>query len=189
MSNPIISQLQPLQKKSNKWLNQVVVSYLQDTEKPLALVQQKRVANAQWGVVPRKGISSLSIKENCFSRRKVKTLSLQNQHIVRHLNTGLLGGSGYPVLTAALGIAGGAISAGAGLIFTVATTALNLGNTAQRVLARLDDEIWHVEEIGKEGEKPVYVSAYFIVDPYRSNNSASAKGWLIHEERHEILTN
>ncbi|MGD8569616.1 MAG: hypothetical protein PVJ39_16135, partial [Gammaproteobacteria bacterium] len=77
-------------------------------------------------------------KENCFLRRKVTILSRKNQHIIGHLNNGLLGGTSYPILTAALGIAGGGVSALGGLIFTTATTALSLGNTAHRVLARLD---------------------------------------------------
>ena len=52
-------------------------------------------------------------------------------------------------------------------------------------VARLDDEIWHIEEIGKEGNKAVYLSAFFIVDPYRKQ--ALSKGWLIHEEREELI--
>jgi hypothetical protein len=96
----------------------------------------------------------------------------------------LLGGERYPVLTAAIGIAGGAISGGAGLLFTLSTTGLALVNTAGKVLARAGDEIWHIEEIGKEGNKAIYISAFFIVDPYRKQ--APDKGWLIHEEREEI---
>lgn len=110
-----------------------------------------------------------------------------NAHITSKLNQDLLGDESYPVLTAALGIATGIVSGGAGLFFTLATTGLTLGNTTRRVLARPGDEIWHIEEIGKIGNKPVYVSAFFLVDPYRKK--APNKGWLIHEEREELLLN
>jgi hypothetical protein len=33
--------------------------------------------------------------------------------------------------------------------------------------------------------KAIYVSAYFIVDPFRKQTPG--KGWLIHEEREELL--
>lgn len=96
----------------------------------------------------------------------------------------MLGGESYPILTTALGIASGVVSGGAGLIFTLATTGLALANTTTKVLARPNDEIWHIEEIGKIGNKAVYVSAFFIVDPFRKQSTS--KGWLIHEEREEL---
>lgn len=110
------------------------------------------------------------------------------------LNTALLGGKSYPVLTATLGTAVGIASLGAGLFFTVATTALSLAQTSQRALARPGDQIWQIEEIGKvldnsllgSGKyKAVHVLSYFLVDPYR--NQAPRKGWLIHEERNDIV--
>ncbi len=101
------------------------------------------------------------------------------------LNNELLGGESYPVLTATLDIATGVVSGGAGLLFTLATTGLTLANTTSRVLARTGDEIWHIEEIGKVGNKATYVSAFFIVDPFRKQTPG--KGWLLHEEREEII--
>jgi len=70
-------------------------------------------------------------------------------------------------------------------LFTLATTGLSLANTTSKVLARPGDEIWHIEEIGKEGNKAIYLSAFSIVDPYRKQ--APNKGWLIHEEREELV--
>ncbi|MGD8785761.1 MAG: hypothetical protein PVG75_15050, partial [Thioalkalispiraceae bacterium] len=172
-------------EQSGKFLNPVIKAYLQNHEQPLALVKHHQIANSKWAVKPRNGSASLNQFQNRHSRRRVKILSHANKHIINKLNTELLGGQSYPVLTAALGIAAGAVSAGAGLIFTVATTWLSLANTTYRVLSRTGDEIWHVEEIGKENNKPVYVSAYFIVDPYRI--TTNSRGWLIHEERHEVL--
>lgn len=58
--------------------------------------------------------------------------------------------------------------------------------TSQRVLARSGDEIWHVEEIGKVRSggsyKAVYISSYFIVDPFRGQSlhtHSNGKGWLL----------
>ncbi len=114
-------------------------------------------------------------------------------NLLTNLNTSLLGGESYPVLTATLGTAAGIASFGAGLIFTVAATGLSLSQTSQRVLARPGDEIWQIEEIGKVldggafgsgGYKAVHVLSYFLVDPYR--RQAPRKGWLIHEDRNDI---
>jgi len=185
VSVDIVNQLHQLQEESGKSLSPVIVSYLQDSSRPRALVETVLVANGKWGVKPREGVSSLTKSANRQSIRKVKTLSPGFEHITKQLNTALLGGESYPVLTAVLGTVVGFASAGAGLLFTVATTGLSLANTIQRVLARTGDEIWHVEEIGKVGNKAMYVSSYFIVDPYRSQTPN--KGWLIHEEREEVL--
>lgn len=92
-------------------------------------------------------------------------------------------------MTTALGIANGFISAGGGILFSVATTALSLNTQSHRALARNGDEIWHMEEIGKvkDGAKyrAEYVSAFFIVDPFRKQSRS--QGWLIHEERKNII--
>lgn len=187
MSFNILSQLQELQRKSNNHLNPVVVSSIQDHAKPRALVETVLVSNGKFAVKPIKGASSLATPNNRQSKRKVSTLTVGNEHVTSKLNLELLGGETYPVLTAALGIATGPISAGAGLLFTIATTGLALANTTKRVLARPGDEIWHIEEIGKVGNKATYVSAFFIVDPFRKQ--APNKGWLIHEEREELFLN
>lgn len=185
MSAGILNQLQPLQQNSGKSLNPVVVASLQDSNLPLALVRPVMIANANWAVEPRNGVDSLKDPKNRQSIRKVKTFKFGSEQTIKQLNTALLGGESYPVLTAILGTAAGFLSAGAGLLFTIATTGLSLANSAQRVLARSGDEIWHVEEIGKTGNKAIYISSYFIVDPYRKN--APGKGWLIHEERKNLV--
>ncbi|VAW89990.1 hypothetical protein MNBD_GAMMA17-1847 [hydrothermal vent metagenome] len=184
MSSNILNQLQELQKQSNRRLNPVIMSYLSDHSNPRALVKSELVANGQFSVKPCKGASSLATQNNRQSKRKVSTFSTGSEHIANKLNKELLGGESYPILTTALGIASGVISGGASLIFTLTTTGLALSNTTSKVLARPGDEIWHIEEIGKVGNKAVYVSAFFIVDPFRKQ--AINKGWLIHEEREEL---
>ncbi|MCW8125533.1 hypothetical protein OQE62_03000 [Microbulbifer halophilus] len=51
-----------------------------------------------------------------------------------------------------------------------------------------DGVFFVIEEIGKESRNgvfaPVYVSSFFVVDPYRVH--FPPKGWLIHEERLDI---
>ena len=187
MVTNILSQLQELQRKSNNHLNPIVLSAIQDHVKPRALVETVLVANGKFTIKPVKGSSSLTTTNNRQFKRRVSTLTTGNEHVISKLNQELLGGENYPVLTAALGIATGAISGGAGLLFTMATTGLALANTTKRVLARPGDEIWHIEEIGKVGNKAMYVSAFFIVDPFRKQ--APNKGWLIHEEREELPLN
>jgi len=161
------------------------MSSLQDHSKPRALVETVMVANGKFAVKPVNGATSLTSPGNRQSRRKVSTLSTGTEHVVNKLNRELLGGESYPILTTALGIATGMVSGGASLLFTLATTGLSLARTTSKVLARPGDEIWHIEEIGKAGNKAIYVSAFFIVDPYRKQ--APGKGWLIHEEREELV--
>ncbi len=54
-----------------------------------------------------------------------------------------------------------------------------------QISARVSDEIWHVEEIGKFNQKVIHISSFFLVDPYRT--TAVQKGWLIHEQRREVI--
>ncbi|VAW61738.1 hypothetical protein MNBD_GAMMA08-981 [hydrothermal vent metagenome] len=103
---------------------------------------------------------------------------------MKALNRELSGGESYPILTTALGIAGGFVSGGGSILFSAALTGLSLAQKTSKVLARQADEIWHIEEIGKEGDKAVYVSSFFIAAPFRKNSKS--KGWLIHEERHDL---
>lgn len=134
------------------------------------------------------------IQKNTQSLRKIRTLDPgQEGNFTFSLNTALLGGQSYPILDAVLGTAVGVASGLAGLLFSIATTSINLQKTSQRVLARSGDEIWHVEEIGKVSSdgsyKAIYVSSYFIVDPFRGHSlhtHSNGKGWLIHEEREEL---
>lgn len=139
--------------------------------------------------MPKKGSESLLMASNRSSKRKVKTLFMGTHgNILQALNTELLGGQNYPILTTVLGTLAGAASSGTGLIFSAASAGYDSYRQAHRVLARDGDEIWHIEEIGKEQRngqfKPVYVSSFFIADPHR--NQTPSKGWLIHEERHEL---
>lgn len=185
MSANILSQLPDLCAPSGVTLNPVVRSYIQDTSNPIALVRSVRIANAQWAAEPRGGAASLLQPQNTYSNRKVKTLSGGYEYIIKLLNKELSGGEDYPILTAALGTVAGIASFGAGLIFTAATTAISTGKQTYGVLARPGDEVWHVEQIGKVGNKAVHVSSYLLGDPYRGNTSC--KGWLIHEERKDVV--
>ena len=185
MSSNIQSLLSELQQPTRMRLNPVIMASLRDHTKPRALVESVLVANGKFAVKPIKGAASLATQNNRQSTRKVSTFSAGTEHIATKLNKELLGGESYPILTTALGLATGAISGGAGLFFAVATTGLTVANTTNKVLARPGDEIWHLEEIGRVGNKATYVSAFFIVDPYRKQ--APNKGWLIHEEREELI--
>jgi hypothetical protein len=131
--------------------------------------------------VPTNGVDSLLT--NVQARRRLMVIPPgQESGYTKMLNDELLGGESYPILTAVLGTVAGAVSGGAGLIFTVVTTAIDASRTTQRVLVRPGDELWQVEEIGKNnGGDVVHVGSYFLYDPYRL--SSGVKGWLISEER------
>ena len=183
MSSAILNHLQELQKPSGKHLIMTVVAGIHDNNLPRALVVEEVIRNAKIVMKPLNGAASLAHPQNRQSIRKVNMLD--NSFLINELNTALLGGTSYPILTAVLGTAAGLASTGAGLLFAAATTGLSLSQTSRRVLARDRDEIWHVEEIGKVGNVATYVSSFILVDPYRKQ--IPKKGWLIHEERDEVL--
>lgn len=189
MALEVVDQLEELKPASNKSLNPKIVSRLQDHDVPLALVKRELVANNKWIVKPRKGTESLIHSGNHRSKRRVRSLGVgADSHLLPVLNTELLGGQSYPVLTAVLGAAAGPVSGGGALLFSAVSAGVDTAKQTYRVLARDGDEIWHIEEIGKESRNgvfaPVYVSSFFVVDPYRVH--FSPKGWLIHEERLDI---
>ena len=193
MSEAIIYKLEVVQNNSNQRLPGVAIDSSFPTD-GVQLCKPKMIANANWTYVMKNGASSLSLSQNRQYISKLTTIPTGMETNSLHiLNTALLGGKSYPVLTATLGTAAGIASFGAGLIFTVAMTGLSLAQTSQRALARAGDEIWQIEEIGKvlddgvlgSGKyKAVHVLSYFLVDPYR--RQAPRKGWLIHENRNDI---
>ena len=143
--------------------------------------------------VPKRGAAT--IMQNLQSRVKVFTLDAGRGGFMSMLNHALKGGNSYPVLEAVLGTVAGVASAGAGLIFAATTLGINLQRRSSDVLARLGDEIWHVEEIGHvveggmfsgDARVPVHISSYLLVDPYRSRGDAAQKGWLLHESRTRV---
>jgi hypothetical protein len=194
MSANVLNQLKELQSDSGIYLPQATTAgfkaHLESNgNRAIELVQPVQIANAHWTMKPRNGSSSLAKKENIHRERRVMTLSVaQEENFTYRLNTALLGGKSYPVLTAVLGAASGIASMGAGLLFAAATTGLDVMKPSNRVLARTGDEVWQVEEIGKitngSAPKAIHINSYFLVDPYRKQTLK--KGWLIHETRSEI---
>lgn len=199
MSEKILASLQKLQPKSNRRLPDSIITGMTLSLTFARYNLIRTTLNPVGGgyiTGPTYGTESLLKKENLQSIRKLMTLpEVTENSFTNSLNTELLGGEQYPILTATLGTAAGIASFGAGLLFTVGTTALSLAVTVQRVLARMGDELWQIEEIGKESTtgffggvetKAVHVGSYFLVDPYRGPGNVRSKGWLIHEQRTEL---
>ena len=193
MSQADINHLSTLQPESGKRLpTSLIHGFSTSQGGTTSLIRTERI-EGDWVGVPRQGAAQLIA--NPHSRRKVFTLDSSHQGFTETLNTALLGGGSYPVLVAVLGTAAGAVSGGAGLLFTASTVGIDLGRRTRRVLARLGDEIWHVEEVGKtlkdnffSGDRFVamHVSSYLLIDPYRSRSQVGGKGWLLHEERKRV---
>jgi hypothetical protein len=195
MSAEIMGKLQLLDSDSETRLPSHTIAGLTALvqakgEAAVQLIQPKRIANANWVSVPKHGVSSLSDPKNISRRRKLMTISPSREDGFTHrLNTALLGGKSYPILTTVLGVAGGYFSAGGSLIFAATSTALDVSKSAQRILARPGDEIWQVEEIGKvrngAAYQAVHVNSIWLADPYRQQSPM--KGWLIHQQRSELI--
>lgn len=146
----------------------------------------------KWYQEPKFGAANLL--QNLNSRQKLLVIGASSP-FTSSLNSALKGGASYPILTAALGAGVGMISSGAGLLFSAFSVGVDLGRRDSEVLARSGDEIWQIEEIGKEmrssffskdGYVAMHVSSYFLVDPYRSNSNTDIKGWLLSETRSEV---
>ncbi len=192
MSNSqIIDALKELKPPSNKSLPNYIISGMTQSlwqARYQLITAQANPEGAGFISVPTKGTASLLEKENTRAARWLMTIDGADGFTAM-LNKELAGGERYPVLNAVLSIATGAISFGAGSLFTIGTTAIDLSKTHQGVQARVGDELWQLEEIGKVktafgGWKVVHVAAYFLVDPFRARTPT--KGWLIHEERHQL---
>jgi len=188
-----VDRLSKLQKHSGKRVPSSIIHGFSAARGTLTLINIKRISG-DWVGVPAKG--SASILSNLQSRNKVMTFAGGNAAFMKNLNKQLMGGDSYPILEAVLGTAVGVVSGGAGLLFAATSLGVNLARRTSDVLVRAGDEIWHIEEIGKIFEDniiysdrwvPTHVSSYLIVDPYRSRGGAPEKGWLIHEERKEVI--
>lgn len=181
MATVINNEMPQLKKDSGKQINPIVLAMVKGREVPSHLIDVSAGAG---------GFPKMRLKESPAHKRKLQSCERIRQFgdpdiaLMFKLNTELLGGSNYPILTTALGMAAGVVSGGAGFIFSISTLGLSLAKQSARALARIGDEIWHVEEIGYSNGKPTYVSAYFLVDPYRSHTPT--KGWLFHEERWNV---
>jgi hypothetical protein len=121
------------------------------------------------------------------SARRIAWTAQERNPFMQMLNQELKGGNSYPVLVAALGAGIGlvpVVGTAAGLLFAATTTGIDLAKTSHSVIAREGDQIWQVEEIGRDGDRVIHVGSYFVVDPYRQQTPT--RGWLIHEERTEL---
>jgi hypothetical protein len=127
------------------------------------------------------GIESIPQQAKLSRMRQKLPIGVET-NLTYALNNVLLGGKQYPVTTMIGGLVAGYFSAGAGFLFSLASTAIGASQKARRVLARENDEIWQVEEVGKvksTGSRwdVVHIGSYWLSDPYRR------KHWLIHEQR------
>lgn len=193
-----LASLQELQRESGKRLpDSIITGMTSSLSRARYELIRARMNPSGAGFITEPTDGTASLQHRTQSIRKLMTLPAAVENSFTHmLNTALLGGTSYPILTAVLGTMAGEVSTTVGLIFTVADTALTLSRTSPRVLARPGDELWQIENIGKsrgsgifggQSTIAVHVGSYFLVDPYRSTGGQTReKGWLIHEERTEL---
>jgi hypothetical protein len=188
MSSQIIQSLPSLQRESGVRISSSIIHGVHASTGSRLIAPVRR--NGSYVGIPRNGTSVLQ------SSQRLLTLTAQQSGFMRALNQSLKGGSTpHPILMLALGTGVGLVSGGAGFIFGVATAGLDLAKTDTDVLARKGDEIWSFEAIGKvyetnffsvDGWVAKHIASYFIYDPFRANRSPE-KGWLIHENRTDVI--
>ncbi len=120
------------------------------------------------------------------SKRRLFNFDTAHSRFQQSVNKELGGGRSYPILTGLLSIGAGIVSGGAGIIFTLITSAADAGRQVQPVMARLGDELWQVEQVGKVKGKVVHVEYFVLWDPYRRQANVPSE-WIIHEDRHDVV--
>jgi hypothetical protein len=128
----------------------------------------------------------VDLRRKNAARRLAYTLSAGSIGFWRSLNKSLMGGEDYPVLTGVLGILTGALSAGAGVLFSLTTMAISAGKSPQGVLAREGDQVWHLERIGTDSGDIKHVEYFLLVDPFRKKSGTVESAWIIHEGRLDL---
>ena len=123
---------------------------------------------------------------NSFKRRLISFGSAN--HVFRQsLNRELAGGESYPVLGTFGGIGLGLVSGPAGIAFSLGVLLLDQSRTVQPVRARAGDEIWHVEQLARQGNNVYHVEYFVLIDPYRRLEvNQVQQEWIVHEERRRI---
>ncbi|MEM7189317.1 MAG: hypothetical protein AAF439_06875 [Pseudomonadota bacterium] len=119
------------------------------------------------------------IKDGNAVRRRVKVFG-ENDAFMRSINKQLGGGESHPVLVAGLGIAVGLVSGGAGIAFTVATTAIDIAKYTHPARARTGDAIDRYEVLGTRGGKVVHMDQLILVDLLRAKAGIKPSQWVIH---------
>jgi hypothetical protein len=132
---------------------------------------------------PAPGIN-LGLKNS--SKRRLFNFDADHAKFQKTVNRQLAGGESYPILTGLLSIGAGIASFGAGTVFTLVTAAADSGRQVQTVMARLGDELWQVELVGKKKGKIVHVEYFVLWDPYRRDAEVPSD-FIIHEERREVV--
>lgn len=194
MNDQFIQKLPELKPPAGKRLPDSIISgmtaYLGNYQSRYQLIKvQKNPKGAGFLSVPTKDAASLL--QNIHINRKLMTVN-ERENYISMLNKALQGGESYPTLTAILSIVAGIPTAGigtiSGILFTAGTTAVDSTRKHQDVQARVGDELWQVEEVGKVRDgnawKVVHVGGYLLIDPFRKQTLT--QGWLIHEERSVI---
>lgn len=181
--NPGLADLPRLQAESGKSLpSSIIYGFSSNSDAQEKLVRTDHIRGRY--------VSVLRAPPGVYSnKRKFMTFDPVHQNFMRALNVELMGGRSYPVLEAVLGTVVGAASGGAGLIFAGVTLGVSLSRRESDVLARAGDELWAVEEIGKQGTDPVHIMSYLLVDPFRSRAAQNQRhnGWLLHESRTPLV--
>ncbi len=147
--------------------------------------------DGKWGGVP-KDVQLTKIG----ARKRMLAFSNANKGFLEIVNKDLAGGDSFPVLKAVLGVATGVVSFGAGLAFTVLTTASEISQSKSPVLARFGDEVWREEKIGKtvsssffgkDRQVGVHIARYFLEDPFRRQRNIVPYKWLVVEKRTDLF--
>ena len=100
-------------------------------------------------------------------RRFVMELSEARRPYMQSLNRQLSGGEDYPVTMALAGIATGVVSAGAGAMFSLMTAVVSNTKPRHSVQLREGDQLWQIEQLGKNNGKIRHSSCFIVVDPFR----------------------
>lgn len=125
-------------------------------------------------------------REGNGCRRRVKAFTRANDSSRASLNNQLAGGEGSPILITALGIGAGLVSGGAGIMFSIMSTAIEMQRVNQPVRARSGDVVDMIEVLGQRDNKVYHWLTFVLADPFRTQAKQSPSEWVIHGAMSEV---
>ncbi len=119
-----------------------------------------------------------------ISRQKLLEFTPNDSHMMYRLNTELSGGRQYPWIAGVCGTF-------ANVAYNVIQAAVSDYQAARatQVQARMGDELWAIEVVGRQEQDLKHVLYLWLVDPLREGRTGQGcyNAWLVHEIRHDLV--
>lgn len=118
-----------------------------------------------------------------ISRQKLLEFIPDNSHMMSRLNAELPGDRRYPLIAGVCGTF-------ANVAYNAIQAAISAcqATHAMQVQARVRDELWAIEVVGRQGKDLQHILYLWLVDHLRTGTPGQGgyNAWLVHEIRHDL---